>query len=436
MATSRLDDPTPPAPIPRTFADYVKSFGPGFVVILTWLGSGDILTAGISGGNYGYALMWAMVFALLMRFFFVSTIAKYQLCNPHGEGVLDGLVRLHPWYAPFLLAVAVIVAHVNGTYMLAGIGEIMVELTGAGREWQWALFWVAVGLVIIFRPVYARVEWMFKGFMVLMTVSLLGTALWVGPNLAGIFKGILTFELPARQGPFGAMVVAMAMVGAVGGSLMNLVYPYFLEQKGWRGPAYRRVQTYDFMLAIGAMILFNLAVWTLGAELVHASGRQIGTLDDLTELLGIVLGNGGRLLFFLGLFAAVYTSLLGCGLGLGCLASHAYQRWRGPGRRPLRPSPPSRLPPGGGLDPGLAAGLDLHRSSRLRPADAAGQYPDGGAHSSPGRRPLVDHGQPAPDRPALLQPLVGEPSHGISVYSGPVGYGRVGQVGSGDVGLD
>ena len=155
-----------------------------------------------------------------------------------------------------------------------------------------ALFWVAVGLVI-FSGRYARVEWMFKGFMVLMTVSLLGTALWVGPNLAGIFKGILTFELPARQGPFGAMVVAMAMVGAVGGSLMNLVYPYFLEQKGWRGPAYRRVQTYDFMLAIGAMILFNLAVWTLGAELVHASGRQIGTLDDLTELLGIVLGNGG-----------------------------------------------------------------------------------------------------------------------------------------------
>ncbi len=330
MATSRLDDPTPPAPIPRTFLDYVKSFGPGFVVVLTWLGSGDILAAGISGGNYGYALMWAMVFALLMRFFFVTTIAKYQLCNPHGEGVLDGLVRLHPWYAPFLLVVAVIVAHINGTYMLAGVGEIMVELTGAGREWQWALVWVAVGLIVIFRPVYARVEWVFKGFMVLMTVSLLGTAIWVGPNLAGIFNGVLTFELPAQQGPFGAMAVAMFMVGAVGGSLMNLVYPYFLEQKGWRGPAYRRVQTYDFMLAIGAMILFNLAVWTLGAELVHASGRQIGTLDDLTELLGIVLGNGGRLLFFLGLFAAVYTSLLGCGLGLGCLASHAYQRWRGP----------------------------------------------------------------------------------------------------------
>ena len=70
------------APIPSTFLDYLKSFGPGFVIVLTWLGSGDIVSAGVSGGNYGYALMWAMVFALLMRFFFVTTIAKFQLCNP------------------------------------------------------------------------------------------------------------------------------------------------------------------------------------------------------------------------------------------------------------------------------------------------------------------------------------------------------------------
>lgn len=316
------------APIPRTFLEYLKSFGPGFVVILTWLGSGDIISAGVSGGNYGYALMWAMVFALLMRFFFVTTIAKYQLCNQHDEGVLDGLVRLHPWYAPFLLVVVVLVGHINGTYMIAGIGETMVKMTGVGVEWQWAIFWVVVGLIVVFRPIYARAEWIFKGFMIILTVSLVGAAIWIGPNVIGVLKGTFAFELPAQHGPFGAMAVAMAMVGSVGGSLMNLVYPYFLEQKGWRGPQYRRVQTYDFIIAIVAMIIFNLAVWTLGAELVHDSGRQIETLNDLTYLLSTILGQGGRILFLLGMFAAVYTSLLGNGLGLGYLASHAYSRWR------------------------------------------------------------------------------------------------------------
>jgi len=319
---------TKDVPIPKTFLEYLKSFGPGFVIVLTWLGSGDIVSAGVSGGNYGYALMWAMVFALLMRFFFVTTIAKYQLCNPHGEGLLDGLVRLHPLFAPFLLVVILVIGHINGTYMIAGIGETMVKLTGFGLEWQWALFWVVVGLAIVFRPIYERAEWVFKVFIILMTASLVGTAIWVGPNVGGIIKGTFAFELPPQQGPFGAMAVAMAMVGAVGGSLLNLVYPYFLEQKGWNSPKYRRVQTYDFILAIVALIIFNLAVWTLGAELVHAGGKKIAVLEDLTSLLSIVLGEGGRKLFYLGMFGAVFTSLLGNGLGLGYLASHAFNRWR------------------------------------------------------------------------------------------------------------
>ena len=315
-------------PVPKTFWEYLKSFGPGFVIVLTWLGSGDIVSAGVAGGNYGYALMWAMIFALLMRFFFVTTIAKYQLCNPHGEGLLDGLVRLHPLFAPFLLIVILVIGHINGTYMIAGIGETMVKLTGVGQEWQWAVFWVVIGLAIVFRPIYDRAEWVFKVFIILMTVSLVGTAIWVGPNIGGIIKGTVAFELPPQQGPFGAMAVAMAMVGAVGGSLLNLVYPYFLEQKGWNSPKYRRVQTYDFILAIVALIIFNLAVWTLGAELVFTSGKKIGVLEDLTSLLGMVLGEGGRKLFYLGMFGAVFTSLLGNGLGLGYLASHAYNRWR------------------------------------------------------------------------------------------------------------
>ena len=90
------------APIPHTFVEYLRSFGPGLVVVLTWLGAGDIVDMGIAGGNYGYSLMWVLVLAVIMRFFFVSLIAKYQLCNQHGEGVLDGLVRLHRGYGPSL----------------------------------------------------------------------------------------------------------------------------------------------------------------------------------------------------------------------------------------------------------------------------------------------------------------------------------------------
>lgn len=335
----RTSSETPPAavagaapPIPATFWGYVRSFGPGFVAVLTWLGAGDIVSAGVAGGNYGYALMWAMVVALLVRYVFVSLIARYQLCNPRGEGVLDGLVRLNRLYAPFLFLAVLFWGHLSTCYMLAGIGEISTSITGVGAGWMWQLLWVAVALALVFRPVYARAESVFKFFVAVLAVSLLGCAAWVGLQPMGLVRGIFAFEIPPQQGPFGAVLVAVGMIGAVGGSLVNLVYPYFLEQKGWIGPAYRRVQNYDFLVAVVVMIVFNLAVWTLGAQLVHGTGRTIATVDDLAGLLGGVLGGGGRILFLVGVFAAVFTSIVGAAMGLSCLATHAWILWREPSR--------------------------------------------------------------------------------------------------------
>lgn len=324
----------PAPPIPRTFWEYVRSFGPGFIAVLTWLGAGDIVSAGVAGGNYGYALMWAMVLALLVRYMFVSLIARYQLCNPRGEGVLDGLVRLHRLYAPFLFLAVLFWGHLSMCYMLAGIGEISQGVTGIWTNWIWQAVWVAVALGLVFRPVYARTEIFFKVLLAMLAISLLGCALWVGPDPLAVIKGVFAFEIPPQKGPFAAILVAVSMIGAVGGSLVNLVYPYFLEQKGWKGPAYRRVQNYDFLVAVVVMIIFNLAVWTLGAELVHGTERTISSVDDLAGLLGGVLGKGGQLLFLLGVFAAIFTSIVGGSLGLACLATHAWILWREPATKP------------------------------------------------------------------------------------------------------
>jgi hypothetical protein len=115
---------------------------------------------------------------------------------------------------------------------------------------------------------------------------------------------------------------------------MNLAYPYFLEAKGWRGPQYRKVQFYDLLLAVTAMIVLNLAVWTLGAELLYPD-THIRDLDDLPRLLSRVLGEGGRWLFYLGIFAAIYTSVLGHAAGLAYMGTHAWLRWRA-GSAPIR----------------------------------------------------------------------------------------------------
>ncbi len=315
---------------PSTFLEYLRSFGPGLVVVLTWLGAGDIVEMATAGADFGYSLMWVLVLAVSMRWVMVSVIARYQLCNPRGEHLLDGLCRLHRAYAPLILLSTVLMGHLYGAYMTRGIGEACRNATGIGSVWLWALGWNAAALLLVFRPALQRIEILFKGLLILLSIAFLGSAAMVGPSPRDVFTGLTSFHIPQQTGHYGPLLVAMGMIGAVGGSLMNLVYPYFLDNKGWRGPRFRKLQFYDFLLAMAVMLVLDLSIWILGAETLHADGGTIETMDDLPWLLGTRLGQLGALVFYAGIFAAVFTSLIGHALGLGMLASHSWLRLRSP----------------------------------------------------------------------------------------------------------
>lgn len=336
MAMTTETAPSQPAgpPIPRTFWEYIRSFGPGIIIVLTWLGAGDIVDMGVAGSNYGYALMWMLIVVLFMRFLFVSLIARYQLCNQHGEGVLDGLARLNPLYAPFILGMVFLLGHFYCAYLMLGASEVLQHLTGRGTVVMWAVLISISSLILAFQPFYRVLEWVFLLVLLILSVSFIGTALWVGFDPKALMQGMYRVEMPGEHGKFSPLLVGVAMIGAVGGSLMNLAYPYFLDAKGWKGPQYRKVQFYDFLLGVIVMIVLNLAVWILGAELLHPKGITISTIHDLPQLLVPALGNNGRVLLYVGIFAACYTSIIGKAVGLGYMGAHAWLRWQA-GTKPI-----------------------------------------------------------------------------------------------------
>jgi Mn2+/Fe2+ NRAMP family transporter len=321
--------PAPPAPpVPRSFLEYVRSFGPGIVIVLTWLGAGDVVDMATAGANYGYSLLWVFVVAIAFRFLFVSLIVRYHLCNQHGEGVLDGLVRLNRLYAPVLFIACIVMGHVYGSYMTRGIAEVSRNVVGAGPLWLWGAMWNGIAAYLVFGPSFRKLEFVFLFFLAVLSVSFVGSAAWVGFDPGDVARGLVRVEIPGQQGVYDPWQVALAMIGAVGGSMMNLVYPYFLDAKGWRGPRYRRVQLYDFILGVAAMLVLNLSVWVLGAELLYPD-RRIEHLEDLPNLLSTTIGEPGRLLFYAGIFSAIYTSIIGHAAGLGRLGTHAWLRWHG-----------------------------------------------------------------------------------------------------------
>jgi len=298
--------------------------GPGIVVVLTWLGAGDLVEAATAGGNYGYALMWSFVLALFFRYLFVSIISKYQLFNPHEETVIAGLCRVHPLYAPFIFVSGLIIAHGVGVYLLMGVAEICVKLSGLSDPRIWAIIMSLLAFLTVYQHLYRRIEMLLLILAALLTLSLLGLAVMAGPSPIDFAKGVVGLEVPQTIGRFDALFVAVSMMGAVGGGLANLMYPYFIREKGWIRAEHRRLQQYDLIFGIAVLIILDLSVWTIGAEILHPKGIQVVDLNSLASLLGESFGLIGTRLFYIGAFAALFSSIVGNGAAYGYLISDSF----------------------------------------------------------------------------------------------------------------
>jgi Mn2+/Fe2+ NRAMP family transporter len=313
---SAVDRAGAAAPIPTTNMDYVKALGPGLLVAMAWLSAGDLVSASVSGSTYGYALMWALVIALFARYFFVSAIGKYVLCNSQGDNsILAGFARLWRGLPLVVGVIAFILGFTYQTYIIKGAATALYQLLGGIGDSQWAVFFFAVVLVgvTIFMLLrghqYRTLEAVAKVSVgVLMVTFFLAVAL-NGFDLAAFLRG-LVFQVPAdTEGTFGAVVILAAIIGAVGGSAANLLYPYFMENKGWTTPAYRKIQIFDLLVGIIAMVFINLAVWIVAAEsLGGGAGIAIQEAEDLAIMMGRGIGAIGPLLLWIGLFFVTFTS--------------------------------------------------------------------------------------------------------------------------------
>jgi Mn2+/Fe2+ NRAMP family transporter len=303
------------ARIPSSFVDYLKGVGPGLVIAVAWLGTGDLVDSSVSGANYGYALMWAIVIALFARYFTTSMLAKYQLCNGVGdEAVLSGYGRLWRGF-PLLLAVAsTTLGFIYASYLLKAAGTALWHLTGqiGGVGWGvffWSAMIVAFSVFLALRGNQYRHLEIVAQIAVIAVIGAFFIALVnTGVDIAGLLGG-LTFRLPPDVGAFGSLLVAISVIGAVGGSAANLIYPYLMRDKGWRGPRYRKLQIYDLLVGVASLVVINLAIWVVAAETMRGNANAIADADDLAAMMEQAVGAIGPTLMWIAIFFIAFDNI-------------------------------------------------------------------------------------------------------------------------------
>ena len=309
-----------------------KLLGPGIIAVLSWLGAGDLITSSVAGANYGYAMMWVLAVSLLLRFLIVNIIARFQLCNNRGMSILEGYAQLHPAFAWFMLGYALIMGHLTNAYMLKGAGEALATLLHLDQPLLCSAAVVIAVWLLVGRNFYALIEGVMKLLLAVMTLAFITLAVMSGPDLGGILRGTIGFSIPPDEGVHGALLVAVSVIGAVAGSIANFVHPYVMKEKGWTGPEHKRIQRNDLLFAVVVGIVINLAIWVVGVEILRPNGLQVNTLSDLGAALELFFGAGGWLIFFTGVFATLFASVVGKTTAFPMLITDALQHIR-PERR-------------------------------------------------------------------------------------------------------
>ncbi|AZL04463.1 Nramp family divalent metal transporter [Brevibacterium aurantiacum] len=304
-------------PLPRGLG-LVTSVGPGLVLAMSFLGTGDLVSSSVSGASYGYALLWTLVLSLIARTFIISSIAKYTLMNRHGDTqILDGFARLAPVLPGIMAAVVIVAGFITQATFVLAASTGLHELTGGQWGGGWGRFFCAIIIValtlslVMLRKQFVVLEYFARFASVAMIIAFVYALIKIGTFDIGGFMQGLAFEIPEEQNTsaFAPIVIASATIGTIAGNMPNLLYSGFMRDKGWVGPKYRRLQQFDLIAGMAPLLVINLLFWIVAAEFSAAHpGFSIADEFDLSHMLSVAVGPAGPFLLWMCIFFAAMTS--------------------------------------------------------------------------------------------------------------------------------
>ncbi|MGM0630112.1 MAG: Nramp family divalent metal transporter [Pseudomonadota bacterium] len=290
----------------------LSQFGPGALVAAAFIGPGTVVTASLAGANFGYALLWALLFSIVACVILQEMSARIGLVTQAGLGenirnnLTSGWLR---WLALILIFSAIAIG--NSVYQggnlsgaSLGAGELLgpVPILDDWLSNAWALIIGVIALLILWSGNARVIEKALIGMVLLMSVAFVGTFLLTDPDWSAVFEGTFGFSLPT-----GATLTVVALIGTT-------VVPYniFLHassvSKKWQSPDDISAARRDLFLSIPFGGLISMAIVATAASAFFGQQVTIESAGDLAGSLRPLFGDGATYLMAIGLFAAGISS--------------------------------------------------------------------------------------------------------------------------------
>ncbi len=288
--------------------------GPAFVVTAAFIGPGTVITASIAGANFGFALLWALLFSTIATLILQEMTARLGIVTQQGLGENIRQVCQTPILrslAIVLVLSAIVVgnsAYQSGNISGASLGlASLFEGFGVAVPFANTLFPLLIGVcafILLISGSYKLIEKALIFLVALMSLAFMITFILTKPDIKVLVSGLLEPNIPD-----GATLTVIALIGTT-------VVPYnlFLHaasvSKKWYSVNQLSEARKDLMISIPLGGLISMAILSTAATAFFGQQFTINSAADLAPSLQPLFGDMASVFIGIGLFSAGISSAI------------------------------------------------------------------------------------------------------------------------------
>jgi Mn2+/Fe2+ NRAMP family transporter len=279
-----------------TLAAVLAVVGPGIITANVDNDAGGIATYSLTGGNFGYSLLWSVIPVAV--FLFVVQEMSARLGAASGKGLADLIRERFGLPIAFWVLVGMGLTNLANTMSeFAGVASA-AEIFGLSRYVAVPLAAIFVWVIVI-KGTYSSVE---KAFLVacLFYVAYPISGFLAKPDWGEVFRAAVV-----PQWSFSGAYVMM-LIGNVGSTIapwMQFYQQAAVVDKGITAKDYRWARLDVLVGCIGTQLVVFFIIVTCAAT-IHKAGLRVETVEDAALALRPLAGRYCASLFAFGLLNA------------------------------------------------------------------------------------------------------------------------------------
>ena len=281
------------------------------LVAAAFIGPGTVTLCSLAGFQFGFALLWALLFSVLATIVLQEMSARVGLITQAGLG--DTIRTEIPNKQIRILVGGLVLAAIligNAAYEAGNLSGAILGLETVLPPIKWNFgslsinFWsVLIGIFaggILWLGSYQKLEKILVALVMIMSLLFLTTAILIQPNFTEIIKGFKPTI------PDGSVLIIIGLIGTT-------VVPYnlFLHansvSKKWKKATDLKFVRWDTALSILLGGIVSMAI-VVTSGVAMQSVNEVGNAQDLAIQLEPLLGSWAKYFMAGGLFAAGITS--------------------------------------------------------------------------------------------------------------------------------